>query len=57
MDEALMLAVWQRAENACEYCRIPQLLYPAPFEIDHIIARQHGGRTIFNNLDLLPPLQ
>ena len=52
MDEALIQAVWQRAGNACEYCLIPQSDYPAGFEIDHIIARQHGGPTVLSNLAL-----
>ncbi len=52
MDESLLQEVWQRAGNACEYCLIPQALYPAQFEIDHIIARQHGGSTTLNNVAL-----
>jgi hypothetical protein len=28
------------------------MAYPAPFEIDHIIARQHGGVNNLNNLAL-----
>jgi hypothetical protein len=31
---------------------MPQEYYPASFEIDHIIARQHGGRTAPGNLAL-----
>lgn len=27
-------------------------MYPAPFQIDHIIARQHGGPTVADNLAL-----
>lgn len=52
MDAALIDLVWDRSGGACEYCRIPQTLYPAPFEIDHIIARQHQGLTIASNLAL-----
>jgi hypothetical protein len=52
MNELLVREIWRRAGNACEYCRIPQALYPAPFEIDHILARQHGGRTVSSNLAL-----
>jgi hypothetical protein len=29
-----------------------QGFYPVPFEIDHIIALQHGGPTILSNLAL-----
>lgn len=52
MDEALVELIWDRAGSACEYCLIPQSFYPAPFEIDHIIARQHQGLTIASNLAL-----
>ena len=31
---------------------MPQDFYPVPFQIDHIIARQHDGRTIAANLAL-----
>jgi hypothetical protein len=52
MDEALVELIWGRAGDACEYCHIPQAFYPAPFEIDHIIARQHQGPTRASNLAL-----
>jgi hypothetical protein len=52
MDETLAEPVWDRAGSACEYCLIPQAFYPAPFEIDHIIARQHQGLTRAGNLAL-----
>src|SRR5207248_165001 len=51
MDESLARAVRNRARNVCEYCRMPQALYPTvPFPIDHVISRQHGGLTILSNL-------
>jgi len=32
---------------------MPQVYYPTvPFPIDHIVARQHGGRTTLGNLAL-----
>lgn len=53
MDEALARSVRERAGYACEYCRMPQAYYPTvPFPIDHIIARQHRGRTTPGNLAL-----
>ena len=52
MDAALTEAVWRRAGAACEYCRLPQTAYRTNFEIDHVIARQHGGRTALTNLAL-----
>jgi hypothetical protein len=39
-----------RARRRCEYCRLPADFYPAPFQIDHIIARQHGGDSSLGNL-------
>jgi hypothetical protein len=50
MDAALERLVRQRAAGRCEYCRLPQAGSRVPFEIDHIIARKHGGRTIASNL-------
>src|ERR1039457_4059463 len=38
--------------SRCEYCQLPAALYPAPFQIDHIIAWQHGGATRLENLAL-----
>jgi hypothetical protein len=52
MDSALVQFVWDRASFRCEYCGIPQDLDDSPFEIDHIIAIKHGGRTIASNLAL-----
>lgn len=53
MDESLVKEVRDRARNACEYCQMPQVFYPTvPFPIDHIIPRQHDGRTVSSNLAL-----
>ena len=53
MGELLARKVRERAGHACEYCRMPQAYYPTvPFPIDHVIARQHGGRTTLGNLAL-----
>jgi hypothetical protein len=53
MDETLAEHVRQRANHACEYCHMPHAFYPTvPFPIDHIIAQQHEGRTVFGNLAL-----
>jgi hypothetical protein len=43
--------VWQ-ARHICEYCLIPQAYDRLTFEIDHIIAKVHGGPTIASNLAL-----
>jgi len=44
--------VRDRARGRCEYCRLPAALHPAPFQIDHVIARQHAGGTEPENLAL-----
>jgi HNH endonuclease len=50
MDERLARAVRRRAGSACEYCRLPAGVHPTPFEIEHVIPRQHGGNTVLSNL-------
>ena len=42
----LARAVRERADHACEYCRVPAAGYPTiTFPVDHVIARQHDGET------------
>ena len=52
MKEALVEHVWERARGRCEYCCLSQVLSNFSFEIDHIIARKHGGKTVASNLAL-----
>src|SRR5260370_21139757 len=52
MDVALEREIWQRARATCEYCRLPQAYHRIPFQIDDIIAEQHGGATTSANLAL-----
>ncbi len=52
MDEELTQLVWRRARRRCEYCQLHQDFSRLPFEIDHIIARKHGGPTAAGNLAL-----
>lgn len=42
--------VAQRASFRCEYCLLPEALAIYPFEIDHIIAIKHGGKSKIENL-------
>ena len=42
--------VRERAAGRCEYCRLRQNATSVPFEIDHIISRKHGGRSVASNL-------
>lgn len=52
MNTTLERLVWQRAQSRCEYCQLPQSHSPLPHAVDHIIARQHLGPTIAENLAL-----
>ena len=38
------------AQDRCEYCHFPADLAELSFELDHIIARKHGGPTEPDNL-------
>ncbi len=52
MDAALVREVWRRAGRCREYYRMPWDYDDTPFEIDHVIARKHGGLTLSHNLAL-----
>jgi hypothetical protein len=44
--------VRQRAQERCEYCHVPTAFYVTPSQLDHVIAKQHGGATALSNLAL-----
>jgi hypothetical protein len=50
MDEATKLAVAERAKGRCEYCHLPEAHVLTPFQFEHIIAKQHRGKTTLPNL-------
>lgn len=52
MEESLRRAVRARAGGVCEYCHLPQAYVLLWFEVDHIIALQHRGQTVLENLAL-----
>src|SRR5262245_50099775 len=53
MDEALRRLVWERAAGRCEYCRLHQDDYEfQTFHVEHIIAKQHDGTDVADNLCL-----
>lgn len=52
MNESIRDQVWRRASGICEYCRMPQIYDDLTFEVEHIIARKHGGLTVPENLAL-----
>jgi hypothetical protein len=42
--------VQARANFMCEYCKLPDFLGFARFEIDHVIAKAHRGNNDLDNL-------
>jgi hypothetical protein len=49
--EELRLAVRERAQRRCEYCRLPDVLPETlRFHLEHVLARQHGGTMAPENL-------
>lgn len=52
VSSALRRQVYERAGRRCEYCLMPDSVAFAPYELDHIIARKHGGPTEADNLAL-----
>ena len=50
MNRGLRNRIRRLAGNRCDYCRLPAGLDRLPFQVDHIIARQHGGATTIENL-------
>jgi hypothetical protein len=53
MDKTLEEFVRHRGHGCCEYCLLPSQFASNPFEIDHIVAKQHGGQTVAGNLALV----
>ena len=52
LPAALRRLVVKRAGNRCEFCLIHQDDVPQQHEIDHLVARKHGGQTVTENLAL-----
>lgn len=52
MNRQLSEIVRQRALYRCEYCLLPEAAFPLPFQIDHVLAEKHGGKTVESNLAL-----
>jgi len=44
--------VIERAARCCEFCLISQDDVPQQHEIDHLLARKHGGQSVAENLAL-----
>ena len=52
VSPALDQHVRARAAHRCEYCRLPQSAVRLTFPVDHVIARQHRGLDVPDNLAL-----
>ena len=50
IDTMMRQSVRERAGDRCEYCRLPQSGHFIPFELDHVVSRQHGGGDEAGNL-------
>jgi len=49
---ALRRFVRERASGLCEYCLLHQKHAFFTFQVDHVISRKHGGKTVAANLAL-----
>lgn len=53
MNESTKTEVRVRANHQCEYCQLKQEDSPlAPLQIEHIVAKKHGGSDKLDNLAL-----
>jgi HNH endonuclease len=50
MDDETTRIVRGRANAACEYCLLPDDRHPGRFEVEHVVAIQHGGTDSLGNL-------
>jgi hypothetical protein len=50
MNRTLVNQVRQLSKDRCDYCHMPAACDPLPFQVDHILAQQHGGLTVLDNL-------
>jgi hypothetical protein len=50
LSPPLRAAVLDRAQARCEYCQVPEESELTDYEVDHIVAEQHGGATALENL-------
>lgn len=50
MDETTKEVVRRRAAGQCEYCHLPEAHVLTPFQIEHIVAKQHRGKDTLGHL-------
>ncbi len=49
MNPEILRRLRERAAGCCEYCWLPTGGHALPFQVDHIIAKQHGGADNLDN--------
>jgi hypothetical protein len=55
MSAELRRQVRERAGGRCEYCHLLQEDSILPFHVEHVVPRQHRGKTELSNLALSCP--
>lgn len=50
MDETTQEQVRERAGGQCEYCHLPEAHVLTPFQVEHVVAKQHRGSDTLSNL-------
>lgn len=50
MDEAIKEQVQERAGGRCEYCHLSEAHVLTPFQVEHVIAKQHRSGDTLGNL-------
>jgi len=50
LPQELVALVRRRGDGRCEYCRLPEHGTRAPFEVEHVISKQHRGKSVKENL-------
>lgn len=55
ISSVLRREISERANDKCEYCRLPSLFYPYSYHIDHVISEKQGGETVSENLAFCCP--
>lgn len=50
ISRQLVKAVAQRAQGACEYCRLPEAATTLIFQPHHVIVTKHEGKSDLSNL-------
>jgi DNA-directed RNA polymerase subunit RPC12/RpoP len=55
VSAALRRTVWDRAGSRCEYCGAAECFSPVGFHCEHVVAVQHKGKSVIDNLAVACP--